>query len=79
MNKNIMLVRHTIAIIIHNNIRRITLQFPAAANGPTVMIFGIGMDIGDRTLIFRKSRSKVKVKYPQKTAFSGPILGQTFR
>ncbi len=30
--------------IIHNNIRRITLsasKFPAAANGPTVIIFGI--------------------------------------
>ncbi len=36
--------------------------------------FGMWMCLGDRSLIFGKSRSKVKVENPQKYAFSGPIL-----
>ncbi len=42
------------------------MSSPAAANGPTNMIFGMGMDIDDRMPIFGKSGSKVKVKKVQK-------------
>ncbi len=47
---------------------------PAAANGPTDMIFGMRMDIDDRMTIFGKSGSKVKVKKVQKNRFLQRLL-----
>ncbi len=49
---------------------------PAAANRPMDLIFGMYMDIGDHMLVFDKSRSKVKVKIPQKLPFLGQFWVQ---
>ncbi len=43
------------------------------------MIFGMWLGYGGRLLIFGKSGSKVKVKYPQKNCLFGPILGTVVR
>ena len=47
---------------------------PGIANGPMVLKFGVMVGFEYGMLLFRNSRSKVKVKYPRKYAFYGPIL-----
>ncbi len=47
---------------------------PSTAYGPMDLIFAMQIDLGCASVIFGNPRSKVKVKNPPKTAFSGPIL-----
>ena len=47
-------------IMVCDSVRPSVTTSPAAAKGPTDLIFGMYMEIGDRMTIFGKSRSKVK-------------------